>query len=289
MAVTIKNELLSARINEKGAELESLFSDETGLEYMWNADPVFWAKSSPVLFPIVGQLKSNTYIFEDKPYSLSRHGFARDMEFEVEETGADHVTFLLRSNEATRLRYPFDFDLRIRYSLERNCLTVSYSVRNITAGAMYFSLGAHPAFAVPLVPGTKYEDYFLAFSNEETILRWKITSDGQISDPESFLQASKVLPLKKELFASDALVFKGLQSETISIKSSLHNHGLDFSFEGWPYFGIWAAPGADFVCLEPWCGIADSVDHNQSLTEKEGIQTLLPGSTWTREWSVKCF
>jgi galactose mutarotase-like enzyme len=289
MAITIKNEFLRVRIKEKGAELGSLFAHATGLEYIWNADPAFWGKSSPVLFPIVGQLKSDTYIFEDKSYSLPRHGFARDMVFEVEETGADYAVFQLRSNESTRLWYPFDFDLRIRYTLDGNRLMVGYSVRNETPGAMYFSLGAHPAFAVPLVPGTKYDDYFLAFSHEETAPRWKITSSGQISDPESFLDSSNVLPLTKELFAHDALVFKGLQSETISIKSSRHNHGLDFSFAGWPYFGIWAAPGADFVCLEPWCGIADSVDHNQLLTEKDGIQTLLPGSTWTREWSVTCF
>lgn len=289
MTVTIKNEFLRARIKEKGAELESLLSDETGLEYIWNADPAFWGKSSPVLFPIVGQLKSDTYFYDGKSYSLPRHGFARDMVFEVEEAGVDYVIFLLRSDGSTKLRYPFDFELRIRYFLEGNRLTVRYSVRNATEGALYFSLGAHPAFAVPLVPGTKYDDYFLAFSEEETASRWKISAGGQISDPESFLDRSDSLPLKKELFAHDALVFKGLRSEMISIKSTMHDHGVDFSFPGWIYFGIWAAAGADFVCLEPWCGIADSVHHNQSLTEKEGIQTLLPGSSWTREWSVKCY
>lgn len=289
MPVTIHNELISVRIKEKGAELESLFNKELGLEYIWNGDPAFWGKSSPVLFPIVGQLLEDKYRYQGKTYSLPRHGFARDQVFELESHTDNYAVFLLRSNESTRSLYPFDFELRINYRLDKNRLTVEYSVKNTGVGEMYFSIGAHPAFAVPLVKGTEYEDYYLAFSKIETAPRWTISKGGQIGDAEPFLDSTSTLQLKKELFSRDALVFKGLESNQISIKSNKHLHGIEFSFSGFPFFGIWAAPGADFVCLEPWCGIADSVKHNQELTLKEGIEKLLRAGSWARQWSVTCF
>lgn len=289
MPVTIHNEFISVRIKEKGAELESLFHNELGLEYIWNANPAFWGKSSPVLFPIVGQLLEDKYRYQNKTYSLPRHGFARDQIFELEIHTDTHAVFLLKSNESTRSMYPFDFELRINYRLDKNRLTVGYSVKNTGVGEMYFSIGAHPAFAVPLVKGTEYEDYYLSFSKAETSPRWTISKGGQIGDAEPFLDSTSTLQLKKELFSRDALVFKGLESDQISIKSDKHLHGIDFGFSGFPYFGIWAAPGADFVCLEPWCGIADSVKHNQELKLKEGIEKLLPAGSWERQWSVTCY
>lgn len=278
-------------IKHKGAELSSLYHTETRIEYIWQADPAFWAKSSPVLFPIVGQLKENTYKYNGNSYHLPRHGFARELDFELESSTSGTAVFLLSSDLQTRDKYPFDFELRIRYTLhETGALEVRYDVSNTGRESMYFSLGAHPGFRVPLKEGEFYDDYYLEFENAEDADRWKISPEGLIENQrQPLLQGNNKLPLSKDLFYEDALVFKDLRSGEISIRSRNHAHGVTFAYEEFPYFGIWAFRDADFVCLEPWCGIADHVDHDQQLETKEGIEVLDPGATWSRVWSVRCF
>jgi galactose mutarotase-like enzyme len=284
---TLKNQNLSIKINPKGAELTSLFNNENQTEYMWNADPIFWGKSSPVLFPIVGALKENFYRFEGQEYMLPRHGFARDMEFIVEKSEENSITFLLTNDEKTLKVYPFKFEFRMIYSLENNALNVTYSVKNIGENKMYFSVGGHPAFAVPLAENTEYKDYYLEFNKTETFKRWGLTSDGLIeTQPFDFLIDTNRLVLTKELFYDDAIVFKNLESTSVILKSDKTNRQLKFNFEGFPYLGIWAAKDANFVCIEPWCGIADSANHNQELTEKEGIICLDLSETFERTWRV---
>jgi galactose mutarotase-like enzyme len=153
---------------------------------------------------------------------------------------------------------------------------------------MYFSIGGHPAFGVPLVPGTDYTDYYLEFDGVETAPRWPISKDGLIGrEPLPLLQNTAVLPLRKELFAKDALVIKSLVSTGITLRSGQSERGLRMDFPGFPFLGIWAAPNADFVCIEPWCGIADSVDSNQQWIEKEGINKLEGGSVFERTWTLR--
>ena len=155
---------------------------------------------------------------------------------------------------------------------------------------MYFSIGGHPAFKVPLVNGTTYNDHYLEFSKAENAPRWPIADGGLIkNEPTDFLKNTAKLPLTKDLFKDDALVFKHLRSEMVSIKSTSHTHGLDFYLDGFPYLGIWAAKNADFVCIEPWCGIADRVNHDQHLANKEGIETIQKGEDWSRTWKVKFY
>lgn len=285
--VRIENEQLTVLINEMGAELTSVIDRKSEVEYMWSGDPAFWGKYSPVLFPIVGTLKNNNYRYKGKVYTLPRHGFAREKKFTVSDDG---TTFTLSSNEETKKVYPFDFSLSIQYSLNKNELKVTYTVENTGTETMYFSLGAHPAFAVPIGKSGNYEDHFLEFSREENADKWPITKDGLISSAsEPFLKNQKFIPLNKTLFEKDAIVLKGLKSHCISIRSNKDNNGIDFKFEGFPYFGIWAAKGADFVCLEPWCGIADSESHNQELETKEGINSIVLGEKFTRSWSIRVF
>ncbi len=290
MKSTITNGVLSAEMRHRGAELASLRHKGLQPEYIWQADPAFWGKSSPVLFPIVGQLKGNTYYYNNKAYSMPRHGFAREMDFELEVLGADHATFKLSDSDETRRKYPFAFTLRIAYTLKGDSLLVNYSVTNPSDDVLLFSLGAHPAFNVPLVAGTKYDDHYLLFSEREKVMRWNITPEGTIDTAGDLILADEnKLPLFKSLFDKDALVFKDLKSQRISILSNAHNHGLEFSFEGFPYFGIWAAPGADFVCLEPWAGIADPANHDQEFSNKEGIMRLPVDMEWKANWAVRCF
>ncbi|WP_394990540.1 aldose 1-epimerase family protein [Emticicia sp.] len=296
---TIENEYLGVSINLKGAELTSLFHKDSQIEYMWSADPNFWAKSSPVLFPIVGGLKENIYVFEGKVYNLPRHGFARDHIFEVEDHWDDGISFLLRSDENTLKVYPFDFEFRLVYELYANLLSVTYHVTNLGENDMYFSLGGHPAFAVPFQKDLTYEDFYLEFEHEENFQRWGLSDQGLVLEaPEPLFEAKIIdeeaveietnrILLTKELFQQDALVFKELQSTNVTLKSDKSKHSLKFDFAGFPFLGVWAAKNADFVCIEPWCGIADSVNHTQELTEKEGINVLAAGDVFERAWAVK--
>lgn len=287
---TIESHLLKASIHPKGAELQSLFQKESGIEYMWKGDPAVWGKFSPVLFPIVGTLKDNTYFYKEQSYHLGRHGFARDHQFAVESQEFDKIVFLLKQSEETLKKFPFLFDFRIGYTVVDSSIAVTYEVLNTGKETMYFSVGGHPAFALPIVPDTTYDDYYLEFDQPETAGRWPIAEGGLIKTTATpLLNDTKQLPLNKELFANDALVLKGLTSSKISLLSRKTEHGLSMDFPGFPFLGLWAAPGADFLCIEPWCGIADSVDASQLWEEKEGINKLEPGERFVRTWTVKLF
>jgi len=290
MNVSLENDHLKVRINEKGAELNSLISNDTGLEYMWSGDPAFWGKTSPILFPIVGALKKDTYSYQNKLYTLTRHGFARDSTFRIVAQQEDAVIFSFSSTPGSREKYPFDFELEIGYRLIADNLEVNYTVENTGPDVLYFSIGAHPAFKVPLVKGTAYEDQYLEFNETENSGRWPIVAEGLIkTTPTPFLRHTSILKLTRTLFNEDALVFKDLKSDKVSIKSKAHAHGLDFHFAGFPYLGIWAAKNADFVCIEPWCGIADSVLHDQELISKEGIVKISKDESWTRSWKIRVY
>jgi len=287
---TIENQQLKVSIHPKGAELQSIFHKDHRLEYMWNGDPAVWGKHSPILFPMVGTLKGGQYHYKGKIYQLGRHGFARDRVFVVEMQKPDAITFLLRSDAETRASYPFDFELRVSYELLENGLRTGYSVNNPSGEDLYFSIGAHPAFKVPLLEGMDYSDHYLEFEKAETIARWPISADGLIErKPLPVLNGSRRLPLSKELFANDALVFKHPASHAIALRSDKSPHGLRMAFPGFPFLGLWAAKNADFVCIEPWCGIADGVDSHQEWTEKEGINRLAPGETFGRAWTLDIF
>ena len=290
MDATIENKQLVVKVHSKGAELFSAVNQNTGLEYMWSGDPAFWGKTSPVLFPIVGTLKDDKFNVNGNTYSMSRHGFARDESFAVDQPAADKVQFTLKSNDTSLKKYPFSFSLIITYSLQNDFLHVEYKIQNASNEDMFFSLGAHPAFKVPLVEGLGYEDYYLQFNKKETVPRWPISSKGLIEQkPAPFLDHSDRINLSKQLFKEDAIVLKHLHSNCISLKTDMNSHGLDFYFDGFPYMGIWAARNADFVCIEPWCGIADSVNHNQDLKTKEGIERIGPKSFWSRLWKVRFY
>jgi galactose mutarotase-like enzyme len=287
--ITLENDLLKASFVQKGAELQSLKSKTADLEYIWDGNPKDWAKHSPVLFPVVGALKDNAYLYGGERCELSRHGFARDMEFELESKSADEVIFTLRSSAETKKVYPFDFTLSLIYTLKSHGLSCSYMVHNSSASDLLFSVGGHPAFATPVSSGLSYEDYFLRFNQDEALVINKIADNLISDDLQTIALKDKTLPLKHELFYEDALVIKSLKSNKISLQNKVNSHGLHFSFEGFPYFGIWAARDANFVCLEPWCGIADGIHHNSELSDKEGIVILSAEESWQRTWQVDIF
>jgi galactose mutarotase-like enzyme len=286
---TIENESLKVEILAKGAELQSVYNKKRSLEYMWSGDPAVWGKKSPVLFPIVGTLKNDTYYYGNKGYQLTRHGFARDMEFAVTDQTASSITFTLARTDATYEKYPFQFRFDIIYSIKDNQLQVTYRVVNKGEinQKLYFSVGGHPAFKLPVFADTAYTDYYLEFNKTENAGRWLISKEGLIGAGSTpLLNKTRQLPLTKDLFYKDAIVLKHLHSDKVKLVSTTHGEIFEFDFTGFPYLGIWAAKDADFVCIEPWCGIADSVDSNQQLTDKEGINVLDSTDQFERSWKL---
>jgi galactose mutarotase-like enzyme len=287
--ITLENEWLSVDIHPKGAELQRLYRKDLGLNYLWKGDPTFWGKHSPLLFPIVGELKDNTYYYQGKDYHLPRHGFARDREFEFATHNSQEALFTLQDDPTTLEIYPFPFLLEVHYSLKGSSLEVAYVVHNPAETALYFCIGGHPAFAVPLIEGQPYDTYQLTFSEEETAGRYELEGGLLQTIPSPFLNHQRILGLTTTLFAEDALVFKGLRSHQVTLGSPGTTHGLHFHVQGWPYLGIWAAPNAPFVCIEPWQGHADDVNTDQELIHKEGIIKLEAGDRWEKSWKVDLF
>lgn len=285
--VILQNTLLKATFNELGAELVSLINLETGKEIIWEGNPDFWSGQSPVLFPTVGALKDDKYIFEGKTYEMPRHGFARRKFFDVKSFSDNEVIFELKSDEETLKFYPFDFRLEIKYALTENKLTVSYNVKNKSDKEMYFSLGAHPGFAIDTKNGLNYNDYEIAFSDDEKLEIHPLIDNLISKETQTIDLENKSLPLSYELFSKDALVMTNMKSKELILRNNKNDQKVIFTFSNFPYFGIWAAKYADFVCLEPWQGIADLENHNQELTEKFGILKLGISEEWKGDWAVE--
>jgi galactose mutarotase-like enzyme len=285
----IANDVLKITVNETGAELAGIESVVSGRQFLWGGDPSVWANHSPVLFPIVGGLKDNTFIYKEGSYSLPRHGFIRNNhKIKLTAQSDSSLTFTLTFDEETLAKYPFEFEFQITYTLYQHRIVVSHLVKNHGAGNMYFSLGAHPAFRCPLNSHESYEDYYLEFAEVETDSTWELTSEGLVSErTRPVLHRSNVLHLTKSMFDHDALIFKNLKSRRVSLRSTKSQQVISVEFEDFPYLGLWAKPGAPFICIEPWLGIADSVDTNQQLENKEGILTLATNHSFSAAYSIE--
>ncbi|HSN49359.1 MAG TPA: aldose 1-epimerase family protein [Flavobacterium sp.] len=268
MTTTISNSNLTAQINHLGAELFSI-KNRANKEYIWEGNPAFWGKHSPVLFPIVGTLKNNLFRYKESEYHLSRHGFAREMEFELSEKSENSATFSLNSSIESKKVYPFDFEFQIRYSLEENRLNIDYKIINKNDFIMPFSIGAHPAFALP----KPFESYALLFEHEEFLTSYELEND-LLSDNFTIIEMiDNQVPLNYSLFEKDALIFKKLQSKSITILEN-GNPLLRVRFDDFPNLGIWTKSNAPFLCIEPWLGYSDTVHSTGNILEKEGIQIL---------------
>lgn len=281
MDTTISNSILKASIKHAGAELFSL-KDNNDKEYIWEGNPDFWGKHSPVLFPIVGTLKNNTYTIDKKEYQLSRHGFARDMEFKLIEKTQNSAVFSLESNEETLKKYPFQFELQLIYTLENTSLKIEYIVINKGDTKMPFSIGAHPAIALP----ENFESYSFKFEKEEN-LKFNLLENDLISNKTEILKTTdNIVPLTYKLFENDALVFKTLESKSLTILENKKPY-VQVDFEDFPSLGIWTKDQAPFVCIEPWFGYSDTADNTGDLFQKEGIIVLEIDQNFHSQFSIK--
>ena len=272
MIYELNNNQIIAKVNSFGAELCSVISKETGIEYIWQAESNVWARHAPNLFPIVGKLKEGSYNYQDKSYQLPQHGFARDNEFICIEETTSTLTFELKSNEKSQTIYPFHFNLQITYTLIKNSVIVNYRIFNPDKDMLSFSIGAHPAFNCPLIANETFEDYELIFPNKNS-LTINLLNDGLISDQtKEITLINNSITITKKLFDDDALVFTNHQIDEVQLISAKTKRGVILKSINWPYFGIWTKKNTSkFVCLEPWYGIADFENAKGDFSTKEGI------------------
>ena len=276
-----------ATFSARGAELTSFVAN--GLEYLWSGDPAVWGRHAPVLFPLVGRLPADSYHYQGRDYRLPQHGFARDQEFTVLHQSPTELVFRLQHDERTRAIFPFAFELTITYTLRGTQLSVRWNVRNPAPDQpLLFSIGAHPAVRCPLLPGERFEDYYFAFDHPVTLDRHLLAGGLLTGETARVLTHSQELPLSYALFADDALVFKHYDFTRLTLRSRKSARFVRFRFDGFPYLGLWTkGPGASFVCVEPWYGIASSTGAPGELSEKEGILTLEAGQAFTATYSME--
>jgi galactose mutarotase-like enzyme len=282
LTTTISNAYITAKINSKGAELFSLKNNNSNQEYIWEGNPDFWGKHSPILFPIVGTLKNNTYKVNNSEYQLPRHGFARDITFEIIDKKEDSVAFSIQSSAETLKVYPFEFELQIHYFLEENKLNIEYKVINKDQSQLPFSIGAHPAFALD----GNFEEYELKFEKEEVLI-YNLLENDLISNKTQILETKdNLVKLNYTLFENDALIFKSLQSKSLTILKN-ETPFLKVHYQGFPHLGIWTKEDAPFLCIEPWYGYSDTDESTGNIFEKEGIQIIQANEIFNSKFTIE--
>ena len=295
--ISISNGSLTASIDTMGAQLMSLRKGES--EYLWQGDSNWWPRRAPILFPIVGVLKDGDAESAEGTISLARHGLARLNQFEVVEQSASSVTLKLQSTEETRKAYPYDFELKLIFSVDGDTLTQTYEVTNPANVVLPFTLGAHPAFNIPIpdVEASSLNHYHLLFTHSWTSYGPSITDEGlcDYTTPQRLIVDSDTLPLSWELIDREkTITLENVPDRRITlaanVEASSEAHGIQMDFEGFDYLGIWsAAPGCPFVALEPWCGIADTVDCDGIFEHKPGIISLEPGQSIAKTLNIRVF
>ena len=263
--IILKNSSLTVKIKPYGAELSGISDNKTGKEYLWQGEPSVWSGQSPILFPITGRLLSDSFLYHDKKYYLPKHGFARKSQFEILTASDTKAMFRLEANEETRRVYPFEFALTAEYSLDQTTLHVLNIVKNMGKEEMYFSLGAHPAFQIAIGDFVKFSEY-------ETFTTLLFDESGLSCGEKTLAKHRKSIEITEHLFDADALFFSNLSSTSAKIVSKTGRELLEIDFGQVPFVGLWAKPGAPFVCIEPWYGICDnpavSGKIEESLTSK---------------------
>ncbi|GAA4230780.1 aldose 1-epimerase family protein [Postechiella marina] len=287
---SIENNKLKISVKKTGAELCKISSVKNHTDFMWHANPDVWGSFAPNLFPVIGNLKNGGYILDNKTYTLPKHGFIRNNEaVQLLEQTPESLTFGLSYNEYLLKIYPFKFEFSICYVLKGNSIDVIHTVKNLDTKTMYFSLGGHPAFKCPVYKNENYSDYFLEFEHKETSKTHLINTENGLISPTTkhIFNNSNILNLKHELFNDDALIFKNLVSRKVALKSRNKGTILSLEYNDFPYLGIWAKPNGDYVCIEPWLGIADNENTNQNIKTKEGILTLDAGKTFKASYTIE--
>ncbi len=283
MEYNLKYQNLEIVVNSKGAELEHIYCN--GKDYMRSRDE-YWNRKSPVLFPIVGKLRDLKTNIDGKTYNMNQHGFARDKEFELIEKGENKLVFSIEYNEETLKMFPYKFKLDIEYVIENNKLDVNYLVKNIDEKDIYFNIGGHPGFKLPIYENETFKDYSVVFECVETWNAPTVASNGTLNFKDTILyEGLDKIDLDYKYFEIDAIVIPGIKSRTVKLVNK-ENKGIEFSYYGFNTLAIWTKPNAPFVCLEPWKGYADHSDSDYDFKKKDDIVCLEKNDIYKAGFSV---
>lgn len=278
----IENEYLKIGVKELGCELTSVYGKKESIEYLWQGDAKFWEGQSPILFPIVGRLIDDKYLLNGKEYTLPKHGFARKMKWSFESKSDNTLTLSLEETDETLKMYPYSFKLSVTFTINKNKLSVTHRIDNRNDDVMYCSLGAHPAFNCEIGDT-------LTFDLNECLGTEKIDLVKSLRLPETYpvLNNERDITITEDIFNEDALILHGIKSENITLRSNNHCRTVKFNLGKAPYLGIWAKPGAPYVCIEPWCGVNDSTEKKEDFSLKDGINAIQPEESFTYTWEAE--
>ena len=280
MIYKAENNNFTLAVKEMGAELNSLKSKKSGFEFIWDGNEEYWYGQSPILFPIIGRLLDDKYRLNGCEYTMPKHGIVRKKPFTLVESTNDSLTFVQTDDEESINIYPYKFELKVKFTLTDNGLVVDHTVTNKSDSVMYYSFGAHPAF------NCEIGDY-LEF-NKDTVLTTERIDHDSILIEEKFpvdMNDNKVI-ITKDIFNDDALILSNYNSDIVTLKSNNHNRQIKFNFKS-PLLGVWAKPGAPYVCIEPWWGVNDNYDKKDDLSQKRDIMALEPSKSEKFSWSVE--
>ena len=277
--ITIKNEFLTATVNSMGAELASIRDNSTQKEYIWQGNPAVWSGQAPLLFPITGRLLDDSYTYNGKKYSLPKHGFARKSAFTLMRSKPNQAVFGLFSNEKTMEAYPFRFFLGAEFKLDGKMLRVTHTVQNQDDKTMYFSFGAHPAFNITVGDS-------VVFSDKEKLSTLLTNGSGYVVGEKTLSDHSDTVVIDEHIFDADALFFPAMESISAKIVNTQGKEILQMTYGKVPYLGLWAKPGAPYVCIEPWFGICDHENVSGKIEEKPAIMSLKPQEEFVFSYDI---
>lgn len=285
---SIENKFLKITVKETGAELCSILNKENDKEYIWQANPNIWESHAPNLFPVIGVLKKGKYYFEDKEYEMPKHGFIRHNEnIRLKERSENQLVFELLYSDETLKIYPFKFDFRIAFTLNKKSVEVNHHIINLDAKPIYFSLGGHPAFNIQYFENEKIEDYSLEFDQKMDLETFILNKNGLVSsETKNVLHNENKIRLTEHIFDKDALIFKNIKSKKVDLVSEKKGKILSVAYNDFENLGIWAKPDAPYVCIEPWLGIADIEGTDQDLKNKEGIIQLVTADEFNAGYTI---
>lgn len=290
--ITLENDQLMVQVDELGAQLHSIKRVGDTTEYLWQGDPASWKRQAPILFPFVGRLKDDQYEFAGQTYHQTQHGFARDRRFNVVDQGKDYVRFEQHDDAKTRSVYPFRFSLTVLISLENDLVKIQYGVANpADRQSLIYAIGAHPGFNMPLSAGANFDDVQLQVQPAEEYSRVVLAGAYNDSKHPQFIDLTTPMKLNRELFANDAIIFKTAGSTFQARLIDPSGHGVAVNTMATQYVGIWTTypTKANFVCIEPWWGIADNMNADGQLLHKQDMHRLAPHQSAQYQFSIQPF
>ena len=276
--ITIQNEQVAVVISTHGADLQSI-KDSNGVERLWQGDPKYWVGHAPILFPVAGNFRDDVYQLGAKRYPMPKHGFVRQLEWRLETRQCNTATFLMDQKHEG---FPFAYRLRACYTLLDSTLAVAYEVENLDSGAFYFSVGAHEGYATP----EGIDAYTIEFDEEETLERFELSNNLLRRKPVILAENTRQLPLSYAYFKPSALVLRTLKSRGVTLKSKLHSREIYVAFPQHDTLVFWTLPGANYICIEPWCNAPDFEDADIRIEHKPGFIQLAPGEVAVRRHTV---